>query len=306
LLEHRVKANRGLRIEINLRPPSGGPVLCAPSRGKTENNNCHPRHSYENKQMTPAPSLLQNSFRKFVPLVCLSLALLAMEESATASGLEIPVSANANIRNIDKEDENFLSFTSETTGNRSSWQLIVRASNSPRTESAKIYIEADLRDETSPDRPLTGGKLVLTGVTGTTSQQSHWTQPMTLSLYGIVDNDDEWLESTITWNNAPKNDPLSGHEIEPDGTVLLAEIELAGILHRQPIEFASEELTKYLNWKAGVLPDAYGTGPANHPAATFIIVASDNSPVARFYSRQSVSEETAEFQPKLIIHQAEP
>jgi hypothetical protein len=99
-------------------------------------------------------------------------------------------------------------------------------------------------------------------------------------VFALPDHDDQWGEAEITWNNAPKNDAASPGGVQPEGTVLLAEVQLPGIAEGEPVEFESEELTKYLNWKAGALPDAYGTGAAKDSMATFIVAASDRSPTA--------------------------
>jgi hypothetical protein len=153
---------------------------------------------------------------------------------------------------------------------------------------------------------LAGGKVVLTGVAADKSPSA---RPVNLSMYGITDHDDQWGEAEITWNDAPKNDAASSGGVQPEGTVLLAEVQLPGIAEGEPVEFESEELTKYLNWKAGALPDAYGTGAPKDSMATFIVVASDRSPTVRFYSHLHKSkdpEQTARFRPRVILQQSGP
>jgi hypothetical protein len=237
--------------------------------------------------------------------MCLCLIILASPPLAAADEAEIPVAASADIRNLDGADGNFLTFTSGVTGHKGSWQLIVR-SGMANAQSFKTYLMADLHGHAGPDRPLAGGRVVLTGVAPDKSQSA---RPVILSLYGITDHDDQWGEAEITWNNAPKNDAASPGGVQPEGTVLLAEVQLPGIAEGEPVEFESEELTKYLNWKAGALPDAYGTGAAKDSMATFIVAASDRSPTARFYShlhKGKDPEQTARYRPRVILRQAGP
>lgn len=254
------------------------------------------------KPYSVLPSIVARASR----VICLCLVVLEFLPRAAASEVEVPVTASADIRNLDGADGNFLTFTSGATGQKSAWQLIVRASGNTAMQSFKTYLQADLHGQTGADRPLAGGKVVLTGIA---SDEAAPTRPASLSLYGITDHDDQWGEAEITWNNAPKNDTESPGGVRPEGTVLLAEVRLPGIAKGEPVEFESEELTKYLNWKAGALPDAYGTGAAKDSRATFIVVASDRSPTVRFYSHLHKSkdpEQTARFRPRVILRQSGP
>jgi large subunit ribosomal protein L15 len=151
-----------------------------------------------------------------------------------------------------------------------------------------------------------GGKVVLTRGA---SDKAAPTRLASLSLYGITDHNDQWREAEITWNNAPKNDTESPGGVQPKGTVLLAKAQLPGLAAGEPVEFESEELTRYLNWKAGALPDAYGTGAAKDSVATFIVVASDQSPTVRFHSHLHKSkdpEQTTRFRPRVILRRPSP
>jgi hypothetical protein len=121
----------------------------------------------------------------------LSLLALALLHRSTAAEVEIPVTASADIRSLDGADQNFLTFTGASTGNKSSWQLIVRSSGAPAKQSFKTYLQADLHSHAGPDRPLAGGKVVLTGIASDGSQSA---RPVSLSLYGITDHNDHWGE----------------------------------------------------------------------------------------------------------------
>lgn len=91
--------------------------------------------------------------------------------------------------------------------------------------------------------------------------------------------------------------------------MLLAEVQLPGIVEGGPVEFESEKLTKYLNWKAEALPDAYGTGAAKDSVAAFIVVAAGRSGTARFYShlhKGKDPEQIARFRPRVVLQPAAP
>ena len=113
----------------------------------------------------------------------------------------------------------------------------------------------------------------------------------TLSLYGIVDHDDEWSEKEITWVNAPKNDVNSGFQVVEEGTTLLATMTLEGDHAGEICAFESEGLIKYLKWKSGLRADAYGTGPAKNSQATFIITSDRPNRVVRIFSRNNKEAE---------------
>jgi hypothetical protein len=256
--------------------------------------------------MKPLPCFLPSFLILASRVVCLSLLALALLHRSTAAEVEIPVTASADIRNLDDADGNFLTFTARLTGQKSARQLIVRASGNPATQSFKTYLQADLHGQAGADRPLAGGKVVLTRGA---SDKAAPTRLASLSLYGITDHNDQWREADITWNNAPKNDTESPGGVQPKGTVLLAKAQLPGLAAGEPVEFESEELTRYLNWKAGALPDAYGTGAAKDSVATFIVVASDQSPTVRFHSHLHKSkdpEQTTRFRPRVILRRPSP
>jgi hypothetical protein len=118
-------------------------------------------------------------------------------------------------------------------------------------------------------------------------------------LYGIVDQDDQWSESGpdgITWNNAPKNDRSSGNGVLP-GTVLLASLRLAETLESAFYSFSDPRLTAYLNWKAGVPGDPYGSGPSASSLATFILTVNRKDQFYGFASREAAD---AEIRPLLL------
>lgn len=74
-----------------------------------------------------------------------------------------------------------------------------------------------------------------------------------LSLYTITDQDSDWTESTITWNNAPKNTSTPPNGFQPSGTVLLATtvVDSTTAVNGDEISFTEAALTEYLNWAAG-------------------------------------------------------
>lgn len=250
-------------------------------------------------------------FPSMSPAVLFVLAVFVLAVAAArveAAEVEVPVTANADVRNFEEADLNPLNADTAAPGRKGIWQLVVRGPTLSETQSFKAYFQADLHGLASPTRPLTGAKFLLAGIQ---RDEGAAAAPVSLVLYGITDNDDAWMELDITWNNAPKNDTGAGltDGVKPEGTVRLAEVQFNAIGERELFEFEGEELTKYLNWKAGALPDAYGTGPAQNAEATFILVASPKSGTLRFYSRQHKAKDPAEtplLVPRLVVQQPAP
>ncbi|TVR51753.1 MAG: DNRLRE domain-containing protein [Puniceicoccaceae bacterium] len=89
--------------------------------------------------------------------------------------------------------------------------------------SRKIYLRYDLAELTRSPAEATETALALTVLN---------TQPGSYRVYGIVDgafgdNPADWTEDTLTWNNAPQNDPDSDSELL-GGATLLGRLVLGG------------------------------------------------------------------------------
>jgi len=194
----------------------------------------------------------------------------------------VPVSADAEIRSGADADTRF--------GHRV--ELLLRnTSNGPDEPftDIKSYLQADVGGILNPAEGERFAAAVLR-LRSTGARQGD----VEFVLYGIVDPDDQWSESGpdgITWNNAPKNDRSSGNGVLP-GTVLLASLRLAETLDSAFYSFSDPRLTAYLNWKAGVPGDPYGSGPAARSLATFILTVNRKDRLYGFASREAADAGT--------------
>lgn len=161
-------------------------------------------------------------------------------------------------------------------------QLWVRDSASADNR-LKTYLEMDVGSVLGVGEQFSG---VTVGLKSVLSQ----TSGTTFSLYGIVDNSDAWTETTVTWNNAPRNNTTSGSAMLA-GASLLATLNvsagafISGVVYT----FADDRITEYLNWTAGVVADPYGNGVSADTKATFVIVSSAAEQVFRFASAENIS-----------------
>jgi len=157
--------------------------------------------------------------------------------------------------------------------------LWVRNSTSAN-DQLKIYLKTNVEG-------LLSGSEAFSNATLTLRAQLTQTASSTLSLYGIVNNEDAWTESGITWGNAPQNDAASGNGVL-SGAVKLATLELpTGITGGANYTFADEKISEYLNWTAGASSGSYGHGASEDKLATFIIVSSTTPVLYRFTSSEA-------------------
>ncbi|WOO40051.1 DUF7594 domain-containing protein [Rubellicoccus peritrichatus] len=151
----------------------------------------------------------------------------------------------------------------------------------------KAYLQIDLTNLTASQTWFSASSLELTAYTAPLIGPA--TGSVTFHVYGVVDADMAWNESTITWNNAPNNDIASAGGVNPAGTVLIDSftIDTASITANQTFSI-SGELDNYLNWATGKLGDYYGTRETTAAGnlATLIITSTggNNDPGVRFYS----------------------
>ncbi len=137
----------------------------------------------------------------------------------------------------------------------------------------KVYLKFDLSDALEESEFFSAAAITLTieGVSGTNGN------PATYDIYGIVDNDAAWAGTTITWNNAPKNnDANSG--VDAQGTAFLGSFTFdpTEIVQGDKIVLSGQNYDNYLNWGLGLLGDFYDTGQtsATGSLVSFIITPS--------------------------------
>lgn len=195
-----------------------------------------------------------------------SLALVCNAQVITS----IPTFADAHV-DFGGPDSNYGSAT----------ELFVRAEgpNPLSTNNEKAYIAFDLSGQLGSGEIFDNTSLSLT-----MSRPGNSTTDVTLTIHGIVDNQDSWTESGITWNNAPKNDTSSRSALLSNTVVLGTYTITAGTAAETVISFANTDLTSYLNWTAGAVSDPYGNGASTDTIAT-IIVTGNNGALGAFYSK---------------------
>lgn len=119
--------------------------------------------------------------------------------------------------------------------------------------------------------------------------------PVRLHLHAIVDGQDAWNETGLTWNNAPKNATASATGVKA-GTALLAvtTVETGQPAGGATVQFEDPRLAQFLNWAAGRRGDLYGSGVAGDPdqRVTFIVTVIDagtSFPGVRFVDREAAN-----------------
>lgn len=168
--------------------------------------------------------------------------------------------------------------------NGSSSALRVRNSNSADARY-KSYLEVDLGSAFNAGKVFTNAAIRVTA-----SNTALTNAPVTLNIYGITDNNDTWAESTVTWNNAPKN-TTNGNGVISGGTVLLGTVIVGNnaFISNSVWTFSGSAMDQYLNWTAGAIADPYGNGTSADKVATFILVSSTLGPTFDFYSSENLS-----------------
>ncbi|MFA6960481.1 MAG: DNRLRE domain-containing protein [Opitutaceae bacterium] len=155
----------------------------------------------------------------------------------------------------------------------------------------KSYLEIDINSIIPANQKIGTAALKLTVAAfapGTSTEDS------TFNVYGIIDNADAWNQSTLTWNNAPKNDTASSNGISSTGTVLLGSITFnpAAVDVNGSISFSSAALADYLNWAAGLNGNFYSNGITSDTDKKITLIltsVSATSPAVTVYSTEGTT-----------------
>lgn len=207
--------------------------------------------------------------KSLLPSLAYASVLLFALSSATAG----TITAN--------HDARIQADGNSTTNYGSANDLFLRNVNSVNANTSKIYLRFDVGSELSSGQSFSDSILNLTF---NTAAQSAGTT--TFSLYGITNNQ-SFLESVITWDNAPRNDTTSGTAVLPLGTTLLGTLSIPSTPAGDSVAtFSGANISQYLNYKADVIADPYGDGPNTNDAAVFILTSSANNQLYRFYSKE--------------------
>lgn len=154
----------------------------------------------------------------------------------------------------------------------------------------KLYLKFDLSDLLDPEQLFSAAEITLTvkALSGATNTSA------TYDIYGIIDNNAAWTGSTITWNNAPKNNDLN-NGVSAVGTALLGSFSFNSVDIEEgvKINLSGQDYDDYLNWATGNLGDFYDTGEtsAANGLVTFIMTPRVASTVdgLEFYSLAGTS-----------------
>lgn len=155
----------------------------------------------------------------------------------------------------------------------------------------KTYLEVDINSTIPADQKIGTAALKLTLAVFSPNTS---TEDVTFNVYGIIDNADTWNQSTLTWNNAPKNDTASSNGVSATGTVLLGSVTFnpATVGVNGSISFSSVALADYLNWAAGLNGNFYSNGITSDTdkKVTLILTSvSATSPVVTVYSTEGTA-----------------
>ena len=190
-----------------------------------------------------------------------SICLLLFSWAARAE--QHPVQETAWVVSGSNADRNY-----DTGTGSFALQVAARGGSNDR----KAYLKLDIGSLLKEGQQFDGARLEMTFyqlIGGATGDQS-------FTVYGIVDDNDVWMRSTVTWNNAPKNITTSSLQISPDGTTALGSfvVHTDSALNLDKIEFSGPELDDFLNWGVGWKGDFYDSGVLSKGALTLIIAAS--------------------------------
>ncbi|MBC2603422.1 DNRLRE domain-containing protein [Puniceicoccus vermicola] len=166
---------------------------------------------------------------------CLGLSLLLSPTYADT----ISSSQGSFVKSGDNADINYDSINQ--------LQIAARGANNDR----KIYLKFNLNGLLGSGEEFANTSFGLTTIAGNNSDVllGGATGNIDFSVYGITDNDDDWSESTVTWNNAPKNDTGSRTGVISSGTVDLGSftIDSSTVTGDQPFSISGEVLDTFLN-----------------------------------------------------------
>ena len=197
--------------------------------------------------------------QQILPLAALLVAGTAF--TTTASAQTIIASADS-----------YIDSGAQSTNFGSDSQLFLRGGSVAGGTVEKLYYQFDVGGILAAGEVFDGVELSITtnGSQGSSPSGFDWT------LHGITDNNDSWTESTITWNNAPKND-TSGTGVVSTGTATLTNFTFAPVpAGSDTYTISGAGLDEYVNWKAGAIADPYGNGAATDTVATLIVTSNSN------------------------------
>lgn len=167
----------------------------------------------------------------------------------------------------------------------------LQVSNRGSGFNRKTYLKIDLNNAIPTEQQIGTASLKLTLALFTPNTS---TEDFTFNVYGIIDNNDTWDQSTLTWNNAVKNDTASSNGVLSTGTVLLGSVTFnpAALGTNNTITFSGAGLANYLNWAAGLNGDFYSNGITSDTDKKISIIltsVSSTSPVVSVYSLERTS-----------------
>ncbi|RRJ94937.1 DNRLRE domain-containing protein [Opitutaceae bacterium TAV4] len=216
--------------------------------------------------------------RSLAILPALALALIATVPAivSTAQAATLVANQDAHIQSGTSADSNFNPATNNL-------QIGARGIDFNR----KAYLGFNISGLIPAGQKIDAATLKLTFATFSPGTS---TDSVTFNVYGIIDNNDTWDQTTLTWNNAPKNDATTAGGVLVTGTTFLGEVTFtpSATATNTIITFSSANLASYLNWAAGLSGNAYGNGVTSDTdkKVTLILtsVSASSAPAVSFYS----------------------
>ncbi|MDR1279363.1 MAG: DNRLRE domain-containing protein [Opitutaceae bacterium] len=237
-------------------------------------------------------ALLRSRSRSRAILPALALALIAAVPAivSTAQAATLVANQDAHVQGGSSADSNFNPATNNL-------QVGARGIDYNR----KAWLGFNLSGLIPAGQKIDAATLRLTFATFAPNTS---TESVTLNVYGIIDTNDTWDQTTLTWNNAPKNDTTSAGGVLATGTTFLGEVTFtpSSTPANTTITFSSANLASYLNWAAGLSGDAYGNGITTDTDKTVTLILtsiSSSAPAVTFYSLEGTG--MAERKPQLDV-----
>lgn len=178
------------------------------------------------------------------------------------------------------------------TGSSTVLEVAARGTGNDR----KIYLSFDV--STLPYSSYSGSSLSLTlsSLLGTADGN------VSISFYAITDSTPTFDQSTITWNNAPKNITDNFIEFSDVGTTELGSVNIdttSSTINGTVVTLQGAAFDTFLDWATGNLGDYYGTGATSATDGKITIMISMTAistpyePGFRFYSSEGATVDFA-------------
>lgn len=192
---------------------------------------------------------------KLLAVSATGAALVTLGVTTTAHAVTLTTNAGSLISNADSYVQRNNPDTNYGTGT----QLVVKNGDGTDAFDRKAYVQFDLSSLTAP---ITSANFSLTGVASNVGGTLSGNPTFTFNVYGLQTGNQNWGETSITWNNAPANNPLSDFEPDTTAAPLLGTFSVVGRGIGTTYSVSSPSLASFLETRRN---------DSSIRAATFII-----------------------------------